>query len=75
MPLLPNHHLLLTQAELILLARYSVFKVKAVRHSGVLIAAGSLLFFLKRRETRAQVGDTLILDQNMLVGKHQPLFI
>jgi hypothetical protein len=75
MALLPNHCLLLKPEEYIALRKYTVFNVKAVTPSGVLIAHGTHCFFIRGKKTGIKRGDSLTWWKNTLVPKDQPLYI
>ena len=73
--MLPNIHLVLKPEELADLSPYDIFKVKAVKDTGIVIAHGALCFFIKGILPGIKPGDTLFLYKDMLIPKEQPLYI
>lgn len=74
MSLLPNRHLLLKEEVLAELSKYPLFKVKAVKKSGVLVAFTDICFFVEGHHQGIKKGDTLTIYKDMLVPKSQPMF-
>lgn len=72
---LPHRYLELTPEQLLVLERFTSFKVKTLKGSGAVIAHGTLLFFIKAGQCNLKVGDYLTLQKGLLVPKDQPLYV
>lgn len=68
-------HLLLKEEELLILAKYTVFKVKAVGKGCVVIAHGTKLFVVWGDVSQMKKGEVLTVYKDMLVPKNQPLYL
>lgn len=60
---------------MLILAKYTVFKVKAVGKRYVVIAHGTKLFLIRGKLPCLRKGEVLTVYKDMLVPKNQPLYL